>query len=97
MLHSMAFGREISLELAEQGLERFLTGKIKVEERRPDGLAKAAWQVSEEFGWAMTYDAEYVALTRMLDCRLVTIDGKLRKGADRLGFVVTPAELAPDI
>ena len=97
VLHSMAFGREISLELAEQGLERFLTGKIKVEERRPDGLAKAAWQVAEEFGWAMTYDAEYVALTRMLDCRLVTIDGKLRKGADRLGFVVTPAELAPDI
>ena len=45
----------------------------------------------------MTYDAEYVALTRMLDCRLVTIDRKLRKGADRLGFVVTPAELAPDI
>lgn len=41
VLHSMAFGREISLELAEQGLERFLTGKIKVEERRPDGLAKS--------------------------------------------------------
>ena len=66
MLHSMAFGREISPELAEQGLERFLSGKIKVEERRPDGLAKAAWQVAEEFGWAMTYDAEYVALARML-------------------------------
>ena len=61
--------------------------------RRPEGLTKAAWQVSEEFGWAKTYDSEYVALARMLGCRLVTLDGKLRDGADRLGFVVTPAEL----
>ncbi len=93
VLHSMAFGREISLALAEQGLERFLTGKIEVVERRPEGLAKAAWQVAEEFGWAKTYDAEYVALARLLGCRLVTVDGRLRRGADRLGFVVGPAEL----
>lgn len=93
VLHSMAFGREISKDLAEQGLERFLTGKIAVSEHRPEGLARAAWKVAEEFGWAKTYDAEYVALARILECRLVTIDGKLRDGADRLGFVVTPAEL----
>ena len=93
VLHAMAFRREISHTLAEQGLERFLAGKIAVAERRPEGLTKAAWQVSEEFGWAKTYDSEYVALARMLGCRLVTLDGKLRDGADRLGFVVTPAEL----
>jgi len=27
----------------------------------------------------------------------VTLDGPLRRGAERLGFVVTPAELAPEI
>ena len=79
--------------MAEQGLERFLTDKIKVGERRPEGLARAAWKVAERFGWAKTYDAEYVALAQILDCRLVTLDGALRRGADRLGFVVTPAEL----
>jgi predicted nucleic acid-binding protein len=89
----MAFGREISLDLAERGLERFLTGKVEVVEHRPEGLTKAAWQVAEEFGWAKTYDAEYVALARLLGCRLVTVDGRLRRGTDRLGFVVGPAEL----
>lgn len=93
VLHAMAFRREISPTLAELGLERFLTGKIEVAERRPDSLTKAAWQVAEEFGWAKTYDAEYVALARMLGCQLVTVDIKLRNGAERLGFVVTPAEL----
>ncbi|NLT07427.1 MAG: hypothetical protein GXY03_14120 [Solirubrobacterales bacterium] len=29
----------------------------------------------------------------ILDCRLVTVDGRLRRGADRLGLVVTPDEL----
>lgn len=52
-----------------------------------------AWQIAEDFGWAKTYDAEYVALAKELDCRLVTFDGRLRRGANRLGFVVTPAEL----
>jgi predicted nucleic acid-binding protein len=93
VLHAMAFRGEISSALAELGLERFLTGKIKVLERRPDGLAKAAWQVAGRFGWAKTYDAEYVALAEAFDCRLVTVDVKLRNGAERLGFVVTPAEL----
>lgn len=93
MLHAMAFRREISHALAEKGLKRLLAGKIKVAERRPEGLTKAAWQVAEEFGWGKTYDAEYVARARMLGCRLVTLDGGLRRGADRLGFVVTPTEL----
>ncbi len=57
------------------------------------GLHEAAWRISVEFGWARTYDAEYVALAQLLACRLVTLDGRLRRGADRLGFVITPAEL----
>jgi predicted nucleic acid-binding protein len=39
----------------------------------PDGLAEAAWENSEQFGWAKTYDAQYVALARLLDCRLVNL------------------------
>jgi predicted nucleic acid-binding protein len=44
-------------------------------------------------GWAKTYDAEYLALARLLGCRVVTLDLRLRRGADRLGLVVTPGEL----
>jgi predicted nucleic acid-binding protein len=40
-----------------------------------------------------TYDAEYVALARLLGCRVLTLDRRLRRSADRLGIVVSPAEL----
>jgi len=64
-----------------------------VERVDPPGLGKEAWRLAEEFGWGRTYDAEYVALAKLLDCRLVTLDARLRRGADRLGIVVTPTEL----
>jgi predicted nucleic acid-binding protein len=92
-LHEMVFRGEISTALAELGLQRFLAGKLGITEKRPDDLTSTAWQIAEDFGWAKTYDAEYVALAKLNDCRLVTVDGRLRRGADRLGFVVTPAEL----
>jgi predicted nucleic acid-binding protein len=93
-LHEMAFRGEISNALAELALQRFLSGKLSIGEQRPEGLATAAWEVAEEFGWAKTYDAEYVALAKAEGCRLVTLDSRLRRGTDRLGFVVTPDELA---
>src|SRR5680860_1468276 len=63
---------------------------------RPDAstfyrkLGEVAWRLSEELGWAKTYDAEYLALALHLDCRFVTLDGRLSRGADRLGFVIEP-------
>ncbi len=82
--------------LSERALSRFLDGQLGVLERRVDGLTIAAWRLASEFGWARTYDAEYLALARSLNCRLVTLDLRLRRVADRLGLVVTPAELARD-
>jgi predicted nucleic acid-binding protein len=45
-------------------------------------------------GWTRTYDAEYCALAELLDCELVTTDGRLRAAGQRLGYVFTPAEMA---
>jgi predicted nucleic acid-binding protein len=64
-----------------------------VDRVEPPELGREAWRLAEEFGWGRTYDAEYVALAKLLDCRMVTLDTRLRRGTDRLGFVVTPAEL----
>ena len=64
-----------------------------VEKRDPPALGAEAWNIAVEFGWGRTYDAEYVALAKILSCRLITIDGRLWRGTKRLGFVITPEEL----
>jgi predicted nucleic acid-binding protein len=64
-----------------------------VERREDDSLGAEAWRIADQLGWARTYDAEYVALASLLGCRLVTLDARLRRATDRLGFVVSPTEL----
>lgn len=59
----------------------------------PPDLGKRAWDLAERHGWGRTYDAEYVALAQILDCRLVTIDARLRRGAAQLGIVIGLDEL----
>jgi predicted nucleic acid-binding protein len=90
-LSAMVFRGEISRELGESALERLET--IKVEPRHPDGLITEAWRITKARGWAKTYDAEYLALAQLLDCRLVTLDGPLWRATRSLGYVVTPEEL----
>lgn len=65
-----------------------------IDECRPDGLTAEAWRIASDLGWAKTYDAEYLASANLLGCRVLTLDMRLRRGAERLGLVVRPAELA---
>jgi predicted nucleic acid-binding protein len=93
VLNELAYRGEITRELADRAFDRFVNGEVGITERRPAGLLPAAWRLAEEFGWAKTYDAEYIALAQSLECRLITLDMRLRRGANRLGLVVTPDEL----
>jgi predicted nucleic acid-binding protein len=65
----------------------------RIAERRDRRVGGESWRLAVELGWAKTYDAEYVALARLLGCRLVTLDARLRRGTEHLGFVVAPSEL----
>ncbi|MEA2234260.1 MAG: hypothetical protein QOD83_4076 [Solirubrobacteraceae bacterium] len=69
------------------------TDAAAIERVEPKSLATDSWAVADELGWAKTYDANYVALARILDCRLVTLDARLRRGTARLGVVICPTEL----
>lgn len=90
-LHLQAAKDEISTERAE-----LLHGRLNaapVKRLDPPNLGEEAWRIADDLGWGRTYDAEYVALAKLLGCRLVTLDARLRRGANRLSFIVTPSEL----
>ena len=90
-LHELSWRREISPELARRAVERMHEAPHRIE--NPDDLADNAWDVADSLGWAKTYDAEYVALARILDCPLVTLDGRMARSASRLIKILSPAEL----
>lgn len=91
-LHAMVWRGELRSEQALPVRDRVLSAPVK--QLEPEGHALEAWSVADELGWAKTYDANYVALARMLDCRLVTLDARMRRGTERLGFVIGPSELS---
>lgn len=90
MIHELAWRREISDALASTAFAALLAAPIA--RRSPPRLRREAWRVADELGWAKTYDAEFVALARILGCPLFTVDDRLRRGAARLVEVVGPAD-----
>jgi predicted nucleic acid-binding protein len=50
-------------------------------------LRRNAWQLADRLGWAETYDAEYVALTKLQGDAFVTLDADLAKRVE--GIVPT--------
>jgi predicted nucleic acid-binding protein len=91
VLHEMAWRGDITKPRAKTMLSRLLDAPVEV--RAPKDLIKAAWKVADEFGWAKTYDAQYVALAQLTDCRLLTIDERMLRGVARLGIAVRPHEV----
>ncbi len=91
-LHELVWRGEVISADGAAALEALESCRVRrVDDKR---LGREAWRIAGELGWAKTYDAEYVALARLLGCRVVTLDRRLRRGADRLGIVVTLDELA---
>jgi predicted nucleic acid-binding protein len=50
-------------------------------------LRRNAWQLADQLGWADTYTAEYVALTRLQADAFVTLDADLTRRIE--GFIAT--------
>jgi predicted nucleic acid-binding protein len=90
-LHEGHWRREI--DSAAVAAARRAFGSLGIDRDDPPELDEVAWEIADELGLAKTYDAEFLALARIRGCLLVTADARLRRGADRLGFVVDPVEL----
>ncbi|HUZ86615.1 MAG TPA: type II toxin-antitoxin system VapC family toxin [Candidatus Baltobacterales bacterium] len=91
VLHELRWRKEISNALAEIASERLAVADVSP--RRPKGLTTEAWRIADQLGWAKTYDAEYLALARLLSCRLLTTDAKLKASGSRIANVIGPSEL----
>jgi predicted nucleic acid-binding protein len=66
-------------------------GRMKIRLLGDAVLRKVAWEMADRLGWASTYDAEYVALTKLQGDALVTLDSEL---ARRVEGIVPTAPIA---
>ena len=81
-LYEAARRGEIS---AAEGIERVTRiNSLKVRFLGDKVLQRQAWKVAEQLGWETTYDAEYVALTKLQADALVTSDADLARAASAL-------------
>jgi predicted nucleic acid-binding protein len=90
-LHEAVWRAELREDTGRRALERLESSPIEM--RSHPELGPEAWRIADDLGFAKTYDTEYLALASLLGCRLVTLDGQLRRGAARFGFVIGPEEL----
>ena len=90
-LHEAVWRRQLTRNEADSARSVFAALPLQIDESAR--FSDEAWRIADELGLAKTYDAEFLALARLRGGLLVTADAKLRRGADRLGFVVDPVEL----
>jgi predicted nucleic acid-binding protein len=93
VLNEMRWRSELSAPLADAAFDRLLASPI--DRYASEELYRDARAAARELGWAKTYDAEYVALARRLDVRLLSRDERLRRGGSRVITVVAPDDLVP--
>jgi predicted nucleic acid-binding protein len=81
-LYEAARRGEIS---AAEGVERVMRiNSLKVRFLGDKVLRRQAWKVADELGWETTYDAEYVALTKLQADAFVTSDRDLAQAVSGL-------------
>jgi predicted nucleic acid-binding protein len=90
-LREAVWRRLLSKEAVMEGMDRLAKAPIK--RHSPKTLHTEAWLVAEQLGWAKTYDAEYVALAKLLNCRLLTRDARLKRSAGHLIEIIDPTQI----
>ncbi len=84
-LHEAVHNGELSADVALDRLARIWAMPIRL--LGDAVLRRRAWKLAEQLGWAETYDAEYVALTKLQADAFVTLDEELARRVE--GIVPT--------
>jgi predicted nucleic acid-binding protein len=91
VLHETRWRGELSDELADVAFRRLCAAPIS--RRAGADVARHAWSIADGFGWAKTYDAEFVGLAQHLGAPLYTRDLRLTKAARRIVDIVGPDDV----
>lgn len=81
-LHEAVHRGELSADVARDRLTYI--GRLKMRHLGDAVLRKVAWEVADQLGSASTYDAEYIALTKLQADALVAMEDELARRAEGL-------------
>ena len=82
MLHEAVHRGDLPADVGRDRLER--VGRMRIRLLGDALLRRVAWQMADRIGWASTYDAEYVALTRLQADALVTLSPELARATEKI-------------
>jgi predicted nucleic acid-binding protein len=85
MLHEAVHRGDLPADVGRDRLER--VGRLKIRLLGDAVLRRVAWEMADRLGRASTFDAEYIALTKLQADALVTLSPELARAAD--GIVAT--------
>ena len=88
LLHEAVHHGELTAQDARTQLDRI--ARIKIRLLGDAVLRRTAWDLADRLGWASTYEAEYVAITKLQADALITVDPDFSR---RVGGVVPTATL----
>ena len=81
-LHEAVHRGELGASEARDLLTRVGPPGLKIRLLGDAVLRRVAWELADQLGWASTYDAEYLALTRLQADAFITLDRGLAKSAE---------------
>jgi predicted nucleic acid-binding protein len=76
-MHEAVHRGDVEAKAAQAVLAR--VGKMKIRLLGDAVLRRTAWKYADQLGWASTYAAEYVALTKLQADALITLDEDLAR------------------
>ena len=92
-LHEAVQRGELAADVARERLADI--GRMRIRLLGDAVLRRNAWEVADRLGWASTYDAEYVALTKLQADALVTLDAGLARQVEVIVPTATIDALRP--